>query len=290
MFKKIDARRVYRIWALGVFCLILACALLCVTLLVLDLSQPDEPSVLQEQQQQPSADPPQDPPSDPADTDAYIAGSRVLAQTPDAGQGYIDRMIFLGESTTSHLRSRGVLSGGTKTQQVWSNKENTMMLDLNILQKTVYWSSSDENVTIAEAIERAKPEILVLCFGVNGLNTFDKNEELYRVAYGRLIDAVHEASPNTVVLLQTVYPVASNQDTFSQGARAVNAVIDRLNQSLVTIAEQHNAYVVDTASVLKDERGMLKNEYQNGDGLHLETVAYEQILMYLRTHAYDLSR
>ena len=141
-------------------------------------------------------------------------------------------------------------------------------------------------MTIAAAAAQAKPEIMVLSFGVNGLNTFVKNAELYRTAYGRLIDAIHEASPATVVLLQTVYPVAANQDTFAQGAQAVNVSIEKLNESLLALAEQHGAYVVDTASVLKDERGMLQSAYQNGDGLHLETAAYEQILLYLRTHAY----
>ena len=287
MLKKMNTRRIVRIWTMGVCCLLAVCALLCVTLLVLDLCRPEPPSAAPEDQTGGEQEPV---PQDPSSAQVYAANERVLPETPDAGQEYIDRLIFLGESTTSHLRSRGVLSGGSKTQQVWSNKENTMMLDLNILQKTISWPGSGENVTIPEAARRAKPDFLVLSFGVNGLNTFEKNEELYRVAYGRLIDAIHQASPSTVVLLQTVYPVASNQTTFSQGAREVNASIDKLNQSLLTVAKQHNAYIVDTASVLKDERGMLKNEYQNGDGLHLETVAYEHILMYLRTHAYGVGR
>jgi len=42
----------------------------------------------------------------------------ILGESPDAGMAYIDRMIFFGESTTAHLRARGVLSGGTETQQV----------------------------------------------------------------------------------------------------------------------------------------------------------------------------
>ena len=283
-FMRLSRRRVFRLWVGGVLSMLVVCCLLGVTLLILNLTRPDVPPAL------PEPTPPDSAASSGEEADdtasVYAAHPRVLGQTADAGQGYLDRLIFVGESTTAHLRSRGVLSGGTKTQQVWSNRENTMTLDLNILQKTICYPATGEDMTIAQATALSKPDFLVLSFGVNGLNTFEKNRELYQIAYGRLIDAIHQASPSTVVLLQTVYPVASNQQTFAQGAQATNRAIDQLNESLLVIAQKHDAYVVDTASVLKDERGMLDAEYQNGDGLHLQRVAYERILTYLRTHAY----
>ncbi len=212
--------------------------------------------------------------------------SRVLGATADMGQAYIDSMIFVGESTTAHLRSRGVLTGGKSTKQVWSNESNTMALDLNILQKTINYPETGQEMTIPAAAVVAKPRYIVLNFGVNGIQTFGKNEKLYTTAYGKLIDAIHEASPDTVVILQTVYPVAANQASFGEGAATINAYIKRLNELLPDIATAHNAYVVDTASVLVGSDGNLRLDYQTGDGIHLTTEAYVQILGYLRTHGY----
>lgn len=212
--------------------------------------------------------------------------SRVLGATADMGQAYIDSMIFVGESTTAHLRSRGVLTGGKSTKQVWSNESNTMALDLNILQKTINYPETGQAMTIPAAAAVARPKFIVLNFGVNGIQTFGKNEKLYSTAYGKLIDAIHEASPDTVVLLQTVYPVAANQATFHEGAATINGYIKRLNELLPDIATAHNAYVVDTASVLIGNDGNLRSDYQTGDGIHLTTEAYVQILNYLRTHGY----
>ena len=212
--------------------------------------------------------------------------ARLLGQTAVAEQDYIDSMVFLGESTTAHLRSRGVLSEGVQTKQVWSNSSNTMTLDLNILQKTIVYPKTEQSMTIAEAVALEKPSILVLSFGTNGIMGFEKNVDMYRTSYGRLIDAVHAASPDTVVLLQTVYPLATNQRSFGEHASTMNAYIDRLNAQLPLIAEQHDAYVVDTASCLKDDMGFLRSDYQNGDGVHLTASAYRAILDYLRTHAY----
>lgn len=67
--------------------------------------------------------------SDTDSTPTQVSPQLVtMAETPDAGMEYIDSMIFFGESTTAHLRARGVLSGGTSTRQVWADASGTRML------------------------------------------------------------------------------------------------------------------------------------------------------------------
>ncbi|MBR0443336.1 MAG: SGNH/GDSL hydrolase family protein [Clostridia bacterium] len=276
-----------RAWVVLILLLSVLCLAALIVLGILALTAPEKPNTDAYEppfeEEYPVYDP--DAPADPDDA-GLAAHSRILPQTADAGQGYIDRMIFVGESTTAHLRSRGVLSGGTKTQQVWSNDSNTMTLDLNILKKTIRYPVSGVEMTIPEAVASAKPEYIVLSFGLNGINGFERNADLYKAAYGMLIDAIHAASPTTVVLLQTVYPVADNQTTFAEGAAVLNGYVRKLNELLPIIAEEHDAYVVDTASCLADVQGLLRADYQNGDGLHLTHAAYHAILNYLRTHAY----
>lgn len=284
---KIKLPALIRAWTLLIASLAAVCLLALIALGVLALTAPEAPEAKPDEPSFEEEYPVYDPnaPSDPDDA-AIPTHTRILAETADAGQGYIDRMIFVGESTTAHLRSRGVLSGGTDTQQVWSNSSNTMTLDLNILKKTIRYPVSGVDMTIPEAAASAKPDYIVLSFGLNGIIGFEKNADMYKTAYGMLIDAIHEASPTTVVLLQTVYPVAANQTTFADNATTLNGYVRKLNELLPTIAEQHDAYVVDTASCLADVQGLLRADYQNGDGLHLTRAAYHAILNYLRTHAY----
>ena len=225
-------------------------------------------------------------PASPTGGEPVDITDRLLGETADMGEGYIDRMIFVGESTTAHLRSRGVLREGQATEQVWSDASGTMTLDLNVLQKPINYPPTGRPMTIAAAVGAAKPQYLVLSFGVNGIVGFSRNEALYERAYGKLIDAIHAASPDTVVMLQTVYPVATNQTAFSEGATIINGYVRRRNEQLLDIAQAHDAYVVNTASVLCDSAGNLKAEYQTGDGIHLTAEAYRRILQYLRTHGY----
>ena len=282
-------QKLMRIGLLTVLVLMALCLLAALILGVLYLTAP-EPT------QTPDADPSGSrlpyPTGDPSSGDTTSTGldahERLLAKTADGGQDYIDSMIFVGESTTAHLRSRGVLGDGKNTTQVWSDSSNTMMLDLNILQKKIKYPASGVEMTIPEAAAIAKPRYIVLSFGVNGIYGFAKNHDLYRVSYGRLIDAIHQSSPETVVLLQTVYPIATNQTSFNDDAGVINGYIDQLNQMLPDIAKEHDAYVVDTASCLADVRGFLNSSYAESDGLHLNESAYRAILNYLRTHSYEL--
>ena len=208
-----------------------------------------------------------------------LAGA--LGETPDRGQAYIDSMLFFGESTTAHLRSRGVLSGGKATQQVLSDASNTMMLSMEILRKTILYPQTGEPMTVEQAVAKLQPKYMVLAFGVNGLSGFVANRELYARSYAKLIGAIRTASPQTTVILQTVYPVGTSYDD----AAAVNAKIRQLNEWLPAIAQENGAYLVDTASCLADGQGMLRPEFAQADGLHLTAAAYREILAYLRTHA-----
>ena len=214
----------------------------------------------------------------------------TLGETPDAGMKYIDRMIFFGESTTAHLRSRGVLTGRTSTKQVWADTGGTKTLSSKITSEKIVYPETGESLTIAEACAKAQPEYLVLSFGLNGISGFISNKSSYVNAYNKLIRAVQEASPNTKIILQSVYPVCDGKGSqaFGVDVATLNAHIQTLNTWLPEIAASHeNVRIADTASVLKNADGQLVSSYNNDDGIHLTASAYEAILAYLRTHAWQ---
>lgn len=243
-----------------------------------------------------ASDKPDDPPATDAATDTETLPTQVdpltvtLAETPDAGMKYIDKMIFFGESTTAHLRSRGVLTGGTGTKQVWSDASGTRMLSSRTTSEPIVYPETGESLTIAEACARSQPEYLVLCFGLNGINGFIQNKSSYVNAYNKLIRSIHEVSPNTKIILQAVYPAAegSSSQAFGWDIATLNENINTINSWLPEIAATHeNVRYADTAAVLKNANGTLGASFDNGDGIHLTAEAYQEILAYLRTHAWQ---
>ena len=218
-----------------------------------------------------------------------IPTSVTLGATDDMGKDYIDSFIFFGESTTYHLKSRGVLSGGKDTTQVWAPSSGTVNLDSTTASLKILYPETGEYLTVSEAAAKKKPKYMLLCFGLNGAaKNVRLGKEYYTSCYRSLLDAIRSASPNTKLILQSGYPVASNMDmsAYSCDARELNGYISTLNGWTRELAEEYGAKYLNTAEVLTDSEGFLKLQYQNGDGHHMTAAAYKVILEYIRTHGY----
>lgn len=204
----------------------------------------------------------------------------TLPQTPDAGMAYQDSLIFVGDSLTAHLRSTGALTGGTNTKQVWRHELNTMTLSSEINAVKIIYPETGEKMTISQAAAKAKPSILVINLGINGVSFLKESD--FKDAYASLIRAVREASPNTRIILQSIYPVTD----FCSTKGIDNARIDTANQWVKAVAAENGCRYLDVQSVLKDSKNNLNAEYcNNPDGIHMGKNGYEVVLEYIRTHA-----
>ncbi len=225
-----------------------------------------------------------DPPSSNATADwtAFLAKypGTVLGQTVDAGQEYIDKIVFLGDSTTYGLRAYKMLSGGRDTLQVWTPRSGTLAL-YNTSFATIVYPETDEEITIVEAVSRKKPEYLVITLGVNGVSTM--KEAHFKSEYKGMLERIIAASPNTKIICQSMFPVARSYDMLGS---INNEKIRNANKWIVEVAAEVGVKFIDAYSVLCDEEGWLPESYHNGDGIHLHTVSFNIELNNLRTHAY----
>ncbi len=206
----------------------------------------------------------------------------------DMGQEYIDSFIFFGESTTYHLKSRGVLSDGTNTLQVWGTKSCTAKLDITIKELRIVYPETNELMTVGEAAARKKPKRMFLCFGLNGaVGNIKKGAEHFKTCYRLLIDEIKKSSPSTEIFLASAFPVAENMDMsrYTVDVDTLNSYIATINSWTRELANEYGISYLNVAEPLTDSRGRLCIEYQVGDGHHLTAEAYKLVLKYIRTHA-----
>ena len=224
------------------------------------------------------------PVTDPPETDPVIipaTGDHVLGETADAGIAYQDKIVFLGDSTTYSLLYYGKLTGGKESMQIWTPKSRTLALDL-ALTTTILYPETEEEITIEEAASRKQPEIMVITLGVNGVSYMHDKEDYFISVYTKLVNKIKNASPDTKIILQSIYPVARN---WEKTKSINNERIRAANVWVQQVAEDCGVYYLDTISVLADEEGYLPEAYQNGDGIHLNSNSCGIVLDYIRTHA-----
>ena len=193
------------------------------------------------------------------------------------GQAYVDKFVFLGDSTTYGLGYYDAVSDS----QVWTPASGTLTLNLWSTATIVYPEDKSE-LAIKDAVTKKQPEYLLITLGVNGVSFMD--EQYFITEYTSLVLAVQEASPNTKIILNSIYPVSANYPT-SNGI--TNEKIDTANTWVERIASSTGVKFLDSESVIKDSNGAMPDSLSNDKALHLNADGCKLVINYLRTHGYQ---
>ena len=149
-------------------------------------------------------------------------------------------------------------------------------------QTKIYDPETGNAVTIAEAISSKNPEYLIITLGLNNGASY-YSEDQFKQCYRILLNSVFEASSETVVILQSLFPVA-------EACKISVYTPERLslcNSWICDLATEYGIKYLDTFSILSNEQGYLKPEYDNGgDGIHLNAEGLQAVVQYIRTHGY----
>lgn len=189
------------------------------------------------------------------------------------GISFLDSLTFLGDSTTAHMQQRSPL----RTEQIWATKNRYLNLDSRITNARIVAPDTGEEETVATVAARLHPAYLVVTLGIDyGIYYYRDKPNTFRFYYEKLLDAVQSASPDTVLILQSVFPVAKSSTGIT------NEMIDNANTVIRAIADDRNLVYVDQKPVLADSEGFLRAEYCfSEDGIHLTSSAYDAILKHL---------
>lgn len=222
--------------------------------------------------------------TDPPQTSApEQTGGVRLGETADAGREYLEKIVFLGDSTTygiGYYYDRGYTELAP-SENVWTPASGTLTLAY-YSTATIVYPETGEELSIVDAVTRAKPEYMVITLGVNGISFMD--EEWFIRDYTALVQSIQEASPDTKLILNSMYPVAASY-----------AYLDDINNEKITagngwveqVAEATGCRYLNTYEVLVGSDGFLPETSHNGDGLHLSGETFEVVMDYIRTHAYQ---
>lgn len=211
------------------------------------------------------------------------SASVTLAETTDYGQNYVNNIIFVGDTTISGLADSGMLAYGSDTKQVWTGEDGDLALDFSTYKTAIVYPETGKTLTIPEAVKEKRPDYLIITLGIsNGVGFC--SEENFKDYYGKLISATKEASPDTKIILQSVFPISRKFEKQNSGITADK--IKDANLWITELAAQNSVRYLDTTEVLQDKDGYLLQEYDSGDGLHLNSAGYNAMLSYIRTHGY----
>ena len=204
----------------------------------------------------------------------FFGCARANAADAAKKEDSLSSFTFLGDSITAHMQSRA----NVEPSQVWATKERYLNLDSRITYAKIVAPDTRKEELIADAAARLRPQNLVITLGVDyGVYYYRADLSLFAKYYEKLLDAIANASPDTKIYLQSIFPVSAACKNIT------NEMIDNANGVIKEIAARRGLVYLDTQSVLRDEDGFLKKEYcYSEDGIHLTSAAYDRILAYIK--------
>lgn len=208
-----------------------------------------------------------------------------ISTNASSNSTYLEKISFFGDSTTYGLIHYIVNNDGRHGTPVAKLSRNQILVPpdgtfylRNIPTAKIRYQGKD--LPLTEAFRMASPEILIVTVGINGLPTW--TEESLLTHYRRLIDLIRNSSPNTQIVLQSVYPTAKERE--QKLASFTIDKVDQLNRWIEKLAKEQSLPYLNTASVLKGDDGWLIPSYHNGDGMHLNTAGFNAVLNYIMNH------
>lgn len=206
----------------------------------------------------------------------------TLPETNDAGMEYIDKLTFLCDSSFVGVRDYGLLTGGTDTYQVWATDSGSLPIG-NILEKSIIYPSDGSEISIADAAMIAKPPVLVLCVGQDGLNNVD--ESAFKNSYTSLIQTIKSSSPDTVIICCSITSVVNN---YTGADNLTTIMISDANDWIKDVCQNNGVYFAESGKSVGDGTGSVSSGYLSTNGKTLNSSGITQVLQYLREHALNL--
>jgi lysophospholipase L1-like esterase len=193
---------------------------------------------------------------------------------------FLEEAVFLGDSITAHMSKRANIT----ENQLWVTKERYLNLDSRITYAKIVAPDSKKEERIADVAKRLHPRYLIITLGIDYGVYYYRNElSTFAKYYEKLLDALSEASPDTTLILQSIFPVTKACKNLT------NQMIDRANAVIAQIANKRELVYLDTQRVLRDEEGYLREEFCNSeDGIHLSEKAYAEILSFIEAKAVEM--
>ena len=205
---------------------------------------------------------------------------KTLTETVDAGQGYIDSMIFLCDSPMVGLRDYGILNkDGMATTQVWTTPSGVLSVR-DMAESKIVYPNDGSIITAANAAMIVQPKIIVISMGNDGIGGIDQFE--FIPLYESLIRGIWANSPGTYIIC---LPLSSVTVDYAGNDGATAAKCSEASTWIQTACENTGAYYCDAMSAVQDPSGVLLQEFASANGKTLNSTGLNQILQYLRYHA-----
>lgn len=207
--------------------------------------------------------------------DGYFPNT-ILKETEDYGDEYIDEFIFAGDSMALYYVINKLVPGTRLWHQVSIDPETA-------LTNPIYINHQETGKTFIQNLKEKQPSKVLFTLGTNGAAYMQV--DYFIDCYRKLLIEMKEASPDTLLIIQSIPPIDRKYDTKENGI--TNQKINTLNYYIASLCDELKIPFLNSASAMKGEDGTCKDGYCiSKDGIHPTVQGQTALIQYMKTHGY----
>lgn len=195
-----------------------------------------------------------------------------LKETP-INNDYYNKIVFVGDSNVKNMYLNKFIPGN----QTWYLPCITAE---SYFTEKLYVPGHGQ-MLLLDAVKEFQPEYMVLSLGTFSTNWI--STDTFMSKSNELIESIKKLSPNTKLILSSIYPIRSgyNINDFYQ------TVINTYNFYILQMADKHKIKFLDVEVALKGSNGYAKDNYFLDDKFHFTDEGRKVFINYVKTHAWE---
>lgn len=186
--------------------------------------------------------------------------------TVDYDEEFFDDDLFIGDSISTGYSGYGILNEKNVFAKIGLNP-------LSALDTEVTTVNGD--MLLSDAVSLAAPKRAYVMLGSNGIDWLACSNMLDAIS--SIVDAIHDASPETQIICLTIPPVTKEYDDANEELDVMDKIHD-YNSRLAQLCDDKDIQCIDITTMLEDNEGYFIDYYAETDGMHFKPTAYKMIL------------
>ena len=240
---------------------------------------PEVPRTLPSASPTPEATPTPTPTPEPTPTPVpALDFTQPVPESEEVEMDYFSDALFIGDSRTDGLR----LYSGIQGADFYCYKGLTIF---EVDERKIV-ELNGSTYSVVEALEKGPQYAKIyISLGVNELGYY--NDDAYHQAFSEFLDTVKALQPDAIIYLENLVPVNPQKCAeYKQPYYVNNDRVAAYNAIYPQLATEHQVALLDVASALSDENGILPAD-ATADGVHFTKAWYQKWLAYLMNHTVD---
>ncbi len=237
---------------------------------------PEAPRTLPSASPTPEATPTPTPTPEPTPTPVpALDFTQPVPESEEVEMEYFEDALFIGDSRTDGLR----LYSGIQGADFYCYKGLTIF---EVDERKIV-ELNGNSYSVVEALEKGPQYAKIyISLGVNELGYY--NDDAYHQAFSEFLDTVKALQPDAIIYLENLVPVNPQKCAeYKQPSYVNNDRVAAYNAIYPQLATEHQVALLDVASALSDENGILPAD-ATADGVHFTKAWYQKWLAYLMNH------